>query len=70
MNNWIIYILFLIVFEIYFNDYYLIIKMASVLLRQFTQGRNKSFISQYKKVFGMKTPTVLDKIIPDISGNL
>jgi hypothetical protein len=42
----------------------------NVLLRQFTQGRQKRFLTEYVKIIGHKSPRVLDSVIPNLTKSL
>ena len=44
--------------------------MTNVLLRQFINGRKRTYKTEYIKMFGMKTFRVLDSVIPDLTDNL
>lgn len=44
--------------------------MTSLLLRQFTQGRQKLFATEYSKIVGHKRPKLLNSVIPNLHQNL
>lgn len=44
--------------------------MSSLILRQFTEGRLKSLLSEYTKIIGHKSPKLIDAVIPNLTSNL
>ncbi len=38
--------------------------MTNLIVRQFTEGRFKSVLTEYNKIVGHKSPKALNKVIP------
>ena len=41
--------------------------MESILLRQFTEGLKQTGIMRYMKIFGHKSPKLLNSVIPELT---
>jgi hypothetical protein len=42
----------------------------NLVLKQFSQGRFRSILTEYNKIIGHKNPKTIDDVIPQLSANL